>query len=172
MIKTIANSGQTAQDYQPFLHYSLKQRMVSWISRTLFDDLTYTVRHGLLKGMKRRGGLSWIPNIGGFFKETPEHRFFCSLHVQSKVVFDVGAFEGLITLFFARNAQHVVCYEPNPRNFARLCKNLELNRIQNVTVRNRRSEEHTSELQSQSNLVCRLLLEKKKQQSPNPDASR
>src|SRR2546430_6671470 len=28
-----------------------------------------------------------------------------------------------------------------------------------------RSEEHTSELQSQSNLVCRLLLEKKKQTS-------
>src|SRR2546430_12542814 len=33
---------------------------------------------------------------------------------------------------------------PRPRNFTR-------------------SEEHTSELQSQSNLVCRLLLEKKKQ---------
>src|SRR5688572_32024577 len=29
-------------------------------------------------------------------------------------------------------------------------------------IRVRRSEEHTSELQSQSNLVCRLLLEKKK----------
>src|SRR2546430_9524133 len=29
-------------------------------------------------------------------------------------------------------------------------------------VGGRRSEEHTSELQSQSNLVCRLLLEKKK----------
>src|SRR2546427_5479547 len=28
-----------------------------------------------------------------------------------------------------------------------------------------RSEEHTSELQSQSNLVCRLLLEKKKKQA-------
>src|SRR2546428_7281550 len=28
--------------------------------------------------------------------------------------------------------------------------------------RNRRSEEHTSELQSRSDLVCRLLLEKKK----------
>src|SRR5688572_31617997 len=28
-----------------------------------------------------------------------------------------------------------------------------------------RSEEHTSELQSQSNLVCRLLLEKKKKQT-------
>src|SRR2546430_9387362 len=31
-----------------------------------------------------------------------------------------------------------------------------------AAVRNSRSEEHTSELQSQSNLVCRLLLEKKK----------
>src|SRR6266567_1368279 len=30
-----------------------------------------------------------------------------------------------------------------------------------------RSEEHTSELQSQSNLVCRLLLEKKKDQRSN-----
>src|SRR2546430_7560652 len=29
-------------------------------------------------------------------------------------------------------------------------------------VHSKRSEEHTSELQSQSNLVCRLLLEKKK----------
>src|SRR5256886_11518069 len=29
-------------------------------------------------------------------------------------------------------------------------------------IHERRSEEHTSELQSQSNLVCRLLLEKKK----------
>src|SRR2546430_8458486 len=31
-----------------------------------------------------------------------------------------------------------------------------------IRRRNKRSEEHTSELQSQSNLVCRLLLEKKK----------
>src|SRR2546430_13223145 len=30
-----------------------------------------------------------------------------------------------------------------------------------------RSEEHTSELQSQSNLVCRLLLEKKKKNTNN-----
>src|SRR3989475_12156734 len=34
--------------------------------------------------------------------------------------------------------------------------------FQNQTVPDIRSEEHTSELQSQSNLVCRLLLEKKK----------
>src|SRR2546427_4590354 len=35
-----------------------------------------------------------------------------------------------------------------------------------------RSEEHTSELQSQSNLVCRLLLEKKKKQKYHPSTTR
>src|SRR5260370_22828562 len=35
----------------------------------------------------------------------------------------------------------------------------------------RRSEEHTSELQSHLNLVCRLLLEKKKREQNSYDAS-
>src|SRR6478736_9369446 len=35
-------------------------------------------------------------------------------------------------------------------------------RVRPRSPAHRRSEEHTSELQSQSNLVCRLLLEKKK----------
>src|SRR2546427_3298007 len=35
------------------------------------------------------------------------------------------------------------------------------------SISQRRSEEHTSELQSQSNLVCRLLLEKKKKKPLN-----
>src|SRR2546430_13375160 len=38
-----------------------------------------------------------------------------------------------------------------------------------LAVHPARSEEHTSELQSQSNLVCRLLLEKKKKPTPNTD---
>src|SRR2546430_6617992 len=41
-----------------------------------------------------------------------------------------------------------------------------------VESRERRSEEHTSELQSQSNLVCRLLLEKKKKRKWILDAKR
>src|SRR5688572_32093902 len=36
-----------------------------------------------------------------------------------------------------------------------------------LLLRRIRSEEHTSELQSQSNLVCRLLLEKKKKKTNN-----
>src|SRR2546430_12646842 len=58
--------------------------------------------------------------------------------------------------------------------------NLEINRIASGAVgkamrdaaasleARRRSEEHTSELQSQSNLVCRLLLEKKKTDRKDP----
>src|SRR5256885_6003487 len=53
-------------------------------------------------------------------------------------------------------------------------------RLELVVIRHRReprSEEHTSELQSPCNLVCRLLLEKKKttfsyQLPPRPDHSR
>src|SRR2546427_3893968 len=41
-----------------------------------------------------------------------------------------------------------------------------------VAADQERSEEHTSELQSQSNLVCRLLLEKKKQVVALPANSR
>src|SRR5258708_28090248 len=40
--------------------------------------------------------------------------------------------------------------------------------VPNTNVKiSRRSEEHTSELQSPDHLVCRLLLEKKKKQSEN-----
>src|SRR5690606_41041952 len=39
---------------------------------------------------------------------------------------------------------------------------LQFERRDGATVRSVRSEEHTSELQSRENLVCRLLLEKKK----------
>src|SRR2546430_12306337 len=39
-------------------------------------------------------------------------------------------------------------------------------RVRRRRCRRRRSEEHTSELQSQSNLVCRLLLENNKEARP------
>src|SRR2546430_7149264 len=42
--------------------------------------------------------------------------------------------------------------------------------ITGARKRDLRSEEHTSELQSQSNLVCRLLLEKKNQATIMTDA--
>src|SRR5699024_11461698 len=48
----------------------------------------------------------------------------------------------------------------SPRFFGTICKNLKSEEI--VTDEGYRSEEHTSELQSRFDLVCRLLLEKKK----------
>src|SRR5256886_7127911 len=56
------------------------------------------------------------------------------------------------------------------RSFARLRYSLGGDRPSQTThhtLSRARSEEHTSELQSQSNLVCRLLLEKKKKTSSN-----
>src|SRR2546430_11236333 len=41
----------------------------------------------------------------------------------------------------------------------------DFNDAEGRVVERQRSEEHTSELQSQSNLVCRLLLEKKKKRT-------
>src|SRR3989475_6133763 len=48
------------------------------------------------------------------------------------------------------------------------CTGTTWSRYQRSSRKRPRSEEHTSELQSQSNLVCRLLLEKKKK---NPKAT-
>src|SRR5207302_7205110 len=55
-------------------------------------------------------------------------------------------------------------HSPFPRSFSRepwraLC----LKRSPRLAAKLLRSEEHTSELQSRENLVCRLLLEKKKE---------
>src|SRR2546430_3761598 len=46
--------------------------------------------------------------------------------------------------------------------FARICSFVSATFQRRTSSIEPRSEEHTSELQSQSNLVCRLLLEKKK----------
>src|SRR2546430_8266071 len=45
----------------------------------------------------------------------------------------------------------------------------ELRLQEQIRARDDRSEEHTSELQSQSNLVCRLLLEKKKKKNESSE---
>src|SRR2546426_2393217 len=47
----------------------------------------------------------------------------------------------------------------------------EVGRRGRVVARKERSEEHTSELQSPCNLVCRLLLEKKKKSFEAPTAA-
>jgi FkbM family methyltransferase len=122
-------------DDAPYSHFSTKHRIVAWISQNLFDHVTYTVRSGLNAGMKRKGGLGWIPDFLRSAATTPEHEFWAKLDLSGQVVYDVGAFHGLLTLYFASKADRVVSYEPNTRNHARLLENLRLNGLKNVVVR-------------------------------------
>src|SRR2546427_8952235 len=66
------------------------------------------------------------------------------------------------TLFRSRSGEKVVLKEARPH------AGRAFDGADAVARLRRRSEEHTSELQSQSNLVCRLLLEKKKKTKPPP----
>src|SRR3989475_10247511 len=68
-----------------------------------------------------------------------------------------------IALAAAAAGKMVLCEKPLAMDLAQA---REMTRAGEKTGKpNMRSEEHTSELQSQSNLVCRLLLEKKKKKT-------
>src|SRR5206468_9650563 len=73
--------------------------------------------------------------------------FLCELRdrVEREVALNVDATDLLVPQFFRQPEADLIALAPRQRVIAR-----------------KRSEEHTSELQSRSDLVCRLLLEKKK----------
>jgi FkbM family methyltransferase len=119
----------------PFQHYTLKHRLIAWVSMHLFDNATYKVRRGLLKGMKRKGGLGWVPAILSSDSLSAEEEFWSDLKLDDMIVYDIGAFQGLLTLHFASRAKAVVCFEPNTQNYKRLMENLTLNGIENVYMR-------------------------------------
>jgi FkbM family methyltransferase len=119
----------------PFKHSGLKHRAIAWVSMNLFDSVTYTIRHGLLKGMKRKGGLGWLPARLSNAVVTKEQRFWSALDFTGMTVYDIGAFHGMLTLHFARTAKTVIAFEPNTKNRNRLAENLSLNNFKNVLVR-------------------------------------
>lgn len=119
----------------PFRHYTTKHRVISWISRNLFDGVTYTVQHGLNRGMRRKGGLGWLPSFLAGSAPSAEQVFWEKLDLSGLTIYDIGAFHGLLTMFFARRGRQVVSYEPNTTNHKRLLENIRLNKLQNVTVR-------------------------------------
>lgn len=112
-----------AKDY-PLLH-----RVTARVSKSL--NFSYTSRRGLTKGLKRKGGLSFLP--GG--APTAEEKFLRTLDLKGKTVFDVGGFVGLMTIFFASRAARVVTYEPLPASRAMIRDNVRLNRFDNVSLR-------------------------------------
>jgi FkbM family methyltransferase len=116
------------------LHFGMMHMLTSLISQNLFGNFSYTIRHGLAVGMRCKGGLGFLPIKS---PETPETQFLREMPLEGRVVYDVGAFEGVLTLYFARRARQVVAYEPNPRNYDRCLQNVRLNGLENVQVMNR-----------------------------------
>src|SRR5260370_29717173 len=70
------------------------------------------------------------------------------------------------TLFRSRSRAPTVATQPDFALPSRSCIRRTRTRDERA-ISGSRSEEHTSELQSHLNLVCRLLLEKKKKKSKN-----
>jgi FkbM family methyltransferase len=130
--RVLRRSDRCAADDLPFRHYSIQHRAIAWISRHLFDRVTYTVRHGLTRGMKRKGGLGWI-RAG--IAQSKEEMFWRGLPLQGLVIYDIGAFHGILTLFFAARCSQVIAYEPNEISHARLIENIRLNNFHNVQIR-------------------------------------
>lgn len=121
-------------DSRPVQHYNLRHRVEAWVSRNVFHHVTYTVRRGMLKGLRRKGGLGWIPDQIIAEAVTPEQRLWARLGLAGKVVYDIGSFEGLAAMFFARTARQVICFEPNPSSFQRLQENMKLNGFDHVNA--------------------------------------
>ena len=111
----------------------LKRAVISTL-QPMVADRVYTVRNGLARGLRRRGGLGFVPAIG---RRSPEETFLESLRLERGTVFDVGGYEGIFTLFFARRvgaSGRVFTFEPNPRNYARIVENVRLNGFTHVRV--------------------------------------
>src|SRR3989475_9071904 len=94
----------------------------------------------------------------------PEGQLTWGVHISlAPTWFDPAETLGIITPFMVMYALHDALAKAMPGNptAPSLAESWQVSpdgRVYEFT----RSEEHTSELQSQSNLVCRLLLEKKK----------
>src|SRR2546422_980455 len=100
-----------------------------------------------------------------------EEAFRAGLGEAAKTISEVGPIDPKQWDAFASNLYYCPGDYANPESYAQLCKrlteleaakNLGGNRFQLGQALAERSEEHTSELQSRLHLVCRLLLEKKK----------
>ena len=109
---------------------------LGFIIRPLFNNCTYTIRWGIGKGFKRKGGMQFIPQITPLRKE---ELFLQTLDLSGQTVFDIGGFEGIFSLFFSKCTGKngtVFTFEPNPINFSKINTNIKLNNISNIKVFN------------------------------------
>jgi FkbM family methyltransferase len=113
--------------------FTLRHRITAAVSRRL-QGIVYTSKGGLTKGLRRKGGLGFLPGVA--HPDTAEIRFLQTLNFNGKVVYDIGGFQGIMTLFFAKTARQVITFEANPVNVVRIYENAALNQFKNVFVLN------------------------------------
>lgn len=93
---------------------------------------TYTIRQGVAAGLVRKGGLGFIPRA-----LSQEEKFLLDLDWEGQTVYDVGGYEGVFTLFFAKSVGlggRVFTFEPNPANCQRIKENVLLNHLNNTRL--------------------------------------
>jgi FkbM family methyltransferase len=123
-----------------FQHFPV-HRGKGWIYRNLIlpalpprpAAFPYRLRDGQAVELFYREDLGTKVLFGGAYEER-EAAELCQ-HVRPGTwVFDVGANIGLTSLEFARVAQRVLAFEPNPLTAERLERNLAANAIDNVSI--------------------------------------
>jgi len=99
--------------------------LIRSLVRSNLQKNVYYIRSGLAKGLKRRGGIGFIPR-----KLTKEESFLQGLDFNGRTVYDIGGYKGIFTLFFARavgDQGKVVTFEPNPDSCSQILENVRLN---------------------------------------------
>jgi FkbM family methyltransferase len=104
----------------------------------LIDNHVYVAKHGPARGLKRQGGMGWLPSfIPRVHEWDAEEAFLAALDWQGRTVYDVGGDQGLFSLFFAHRVGEngrVIVVEPNPRSCRRIQQNVRLNNLTNVRI--------------------------------------
>jgi len=105
------------------------------ILENLFKNYVFAMKSGLARGFKRRYGFGFRPK----FLLTEDEEFLIKMDFDGRVVYDVGGYIGIYSMFFSRAVGKdgvVITFEPNPKNYHELFLNLQLNKISNVITRN------------------------------------
>src|SRR5690606_72459 len=126
-------------------------------SRSVYDETVELLMNSLGSGSEERVYLEGALNLF----EQPEFRDVERAKPVLGFLEQEEAVASMLSELCSRAGTRVVIGQEHSRAEMKECS------MVTAAYRPGRSEEHTSELQSRENLVCRLLLEKKKRKSTN-----
>jgi len=74
-----------------------------------------------------------------------EELFYSGLDLSGKTVLEAGTHIGVFTYLFAQTADRVIAFEPNPRTYAMVKRNVSANHLTNVRLVNAGLSDHSGE---------------------------